>query len=279
MKIASWNVNSIRARHDHVLNWLKANRPEVLCLQETKVEDGQFPKAAFEDLGYTVTIYGQKAYNGVATLTLGPVTDIISAIADLTTFEAPFNDHARVLGVTYNGVRIYSVYAPNGQEPGLPAFEFKQQWFTNFAQYLKAQHTPQDLVALGGDFNIAPLEIDVADPKRMAKACGFTPEERAWLRDWQQCLDLVDSYRKLQPEGNAYSWWDYRSKAFERGRGGMRIDQWWLTPALANKLTEVGIDTEERGKDKPSDHTVIWFEVDVPVTDTAPAKPTQNSLL
>jgi len=279
MKIASWNVNSIRARHDHVVNWLKTHNPDVLCLQETKVEDGQFPKAAFEDLGYTVTIYGQKAYNGVATLSRGPVSDIVSSIADLTGFPPPFNDHARVLGVTYNGVRIYSVYAPNGQEPGAPAFEFKQQWFKNFAAYLKLHHTPDDLVALGGDFNIAPLEIDVADPKRMAKACGFTPEERAWLAEWQKCLDLVDSYRKLQPEGNAYSWWDYRSKAFERGRGGMRIDQWWVTPALASKLTSVGIDIDERGKDKPSDHTVIIVEVDVPVANTSFTKPIQTTLL
>lgn len=264
MKIASWNVNSIRMREPHVLDWLRTDTPDVLCLQETKVQDDQFPREAFEALGYTVTIYGQKAYNGVATLTRGPVTQVTSAIADLTSFTAPFNDHARVLGVTYQGVRIYTVYAPNGQEPGTPAFTFKEQWYKNFAAYLAQHHQPEDLVALGGDFNIAPLEIDVVDPQRMAKACGFTPEERRWLAAWQQGLKLVDSFRLLHPTGQAYSWWDYRSKAFERDRGGMRIDQWWLTPALAQKLTAAGIDTAERGKERPSDHTVIWVEVDVP---------------
>lgn len=261
MLVAAWNVNSIRARVDHVRQWLQANQPDALLLQETKVEDHAFPQAVFLDLGYTLTLYGQKTYNGVAIFTKGAVSDIQRGLP-APDFPAPYANHCRVLGVTYQGVRLYSVYAPNGKAPDDPAFQYKEHWYQRFGQYLQQRYTAQDAVLLGGDFNIAPQPQDVADPVAMARGCGFHPAERAWLEAFQARLGWVDSYRVHQPQGQAYSWWDYRENSLRRDRG-MRIDQLWLTPALATRTTASGIDKAPRTWDKPSDHTVIWVRVGV----------------
>lgn len=254
MQITSWNVNSIRARLEHVLAWLDANpEVDVLCLQELKVEDSQFPLEPFLERGLHVYLYGQRTYNGVAFISRTPLEDVQVGLGD-----EEFDHHKRLIAATLNGVRLINVYVPNGQSPEAPAFDFKRRWYAALLNYLKTHHTPDQKVLLCGDFNVAPAPLDVWDHDELYGTTCYHPDEHEWLKtitDW----GFADSMRVLYPEEKIFTWWDYRNFSFPRNRG-MRIDHVLLTKPLMDVCTAVVADRAERKKEKPSDH--------VPVTAT-----------
>jgi len=253
MKIASWNVNGIRARLDHVSDWLQINQPDVLTLQETKVMDEMFPLDAFKPLGYQVNIYGQKSYNGVAVLTKKPLTEINKGISGFK------DDQTRVITGTYNGVLIINVYVPNGQSVGSEKFDYKMRWLKHFYAYLQTLLKTHQRIVILGDFNIAPADIDVHDPELWKNKVLCSENEREWLN---QILGLgfVDSFRLFEQQERLYSWWDYRAAAYRR-KMGMRIDLILISEALKKGCMKSYIDETPRGQDKPSDHAPVLIEL------------------
>ncbi len=252
MKIASWNVNSLKVRLPQVLDWLAANEPDVLGLQETKLADDQFPVAAFTEAGWQVCYSGQKTYNGVALVTRSPVTDVVTALPDT---EDP---QRRVLGATVDGVRVYNLYVPNGSEVGSVKYAYKLDWLERLAARLQAelgQHP--ELVAMG-DFNIAPADADVHDPEALAGQIHCSEPERAALEKLL-ALGLEDTFRRFdQPEGT-YSWWDYRAASFRRNLG-LRIDLILASDSMARRCRRSGVDIVPRRNERPSDHAPVVAE-------------------
>ncbi|HSN96841.1 MAG TPA: exodeoxyribonuclease III [Candidatus Nanopelagicales bacterium] len=256
MKVASWNVNSIRARLDQLTGWLARAAPDVVCLQETKCEDGQFPEAALGEAGYRVAWFGQKTYNGVAIAArFGLSIDDVQK--NLGT--DPDDAHRRLIAATIEGVRIINVYVPNGQAVGTPAFAYKLDWLSRLRDEIAARYEPSQDLLICGDFNVAPDPIDVYDPRKWEGQVLFHPDERAALRrllDW----GLIDSFRARHPDQKAYSWWDYRVGAFRKNHG-LRIDLALLSRPLFERCTEVSVDTRPRELQKPSDHAPIVVEL------------------
>ena len=254
MKITSWNVNSIRARLGHVLDWAEENQPDLLCLQETKVQNEDFPLEMFGDAGWEICLNGQRTYNGVALISKHPITNVVRDTGDDT-----LDQQKRFIGCTINGVRVYNLYVPNGKEPTSPSFKFKEDWYSSLKNYLKANHTPHEKVLVCGDFNVAPADIDVFDPSEVAGQVCFHPDEHEWLNklmDW----GLTDSFRHLYPAEKAFTWWDYRAAAFPRDRG-MRIDHHLVSKGLLPDVKSVIFDKEERAKERPSDHIPVTLEL------------------
>lgn len=248
--MASWNVNSIRARLDHVLTWISDHEPDVLCLQETKVEDALFPKVPFLELGYTVTIHGGRALAGVATLTKRPPEEIQLGFRDGERDQAP-----RVLETVVDGLRIYNLYAPNGTSVGSDAFAYKLQWYARLRAQLEARWRSDEALLLVGDFNVAPDDRDVWDLEYFQGRLQFTPEEHAALRELCS-VGLHDCFRKHHPERGHYSWWDYRTNGFQR-REGMRIDLALATEPLAARCVSAHYDHGPRRWEVPSDHAPL----------------------
>lgn len=255
MRIASWNVNSIRPRMEQLTSWLVRARPDVVCLQETKVEDDKFPAAEIGDAGYRAAFFGQRTYNGVAILTrFGVGVDDVKKNLD----GDPDDAHRRAIAATIDGVRVVNVYVPNGQEITAPAFQYKLEWLTR----LKAELAPfasQPLLVCG-DFNVAPEPIDVHNPKKWDKTVLFHDDIRAKLRDLMS-LGLHDAFREKHPEAKEFSWWDYRMGAYKRN-WGLRIDLALVTPSLLPRVTDVRIDRTPRELDRPSDHTPVIVDID-----------------
>ena len=253
MKIASWNVNGVRARLDHVSDWLETNQPDVLALQETKVMDEMFPFDAFKPLGYQVSIYGQKSYNGVALLTKKTPTDIAKGV------EGFKDDQTRVIAGFFGGVLIINVYVPNGQSVGSEKFDYKMNWLKHFYTHLQRLLKVHQKIVILGDFNIAPADADVHDPELWKDKVLCSDNERRWLN---QILDLgfVDSFRLFEQEEGLYSWWDYRAAAYRR-KMGMRIDLILISDALKKECIKSYIDEAPRGQDRPSDHTPVLIEL------------------
>ena len=261
MKIASWNVNSLNVRLPHLLRWLDTFQPDVVALQETKLEDLRFPDAALAERGYRSVFCGQKTYNGVALLSRTPFDgECINAIPG---FDDP---QKRVLAATVGGpagspqsVRIVDLYVVNGEAVGSAKYDYKLRWLAAVREWLRdelAQHP--NLVVLG-DFNIAPDDRDVHDPKRWhEKVLCSTPEREALAT--LQGLGLHDSFRLFNGEAGHHSWWDYRLAAFQRG-WGLRIDLVLVSEALRARCVGAGIDLEPRGWERPSDHTPVWVEI------------------
>jgi len=256
MKIVTWNLNSIRARLQHVVDWVQENEPDVLCLQETKVRNEEFPLEVFQEMGLNVYFHGQPAYNGVALITPHELEDVKHGFP-----EGDMDEQARVISATLKGVRIINVYAPQGESPESPKFQFKTRFYARLIQWLREDFNPEDKVLLCGDLNIAPEEIDVVDPVASAEKCMFLPEERQWFRD---ILDwgMEDSFRKFHKEAELYSWWDYRQFSFRRNKG-LRIDHVLVTAPLLDTATEAGIDKTPRGLERPSDHTPVYTVFDI----------------
>lgn len=257
MRVASWNVNSIRARLDQLTGWLARAAPDVVCLQETKCEDSVFPEAALSDAGYRSVYFGQKTYNGVAIAArFGLSIDDVKKNLD----SDPEDAQRRFIAATVEGVRIVNVYVPNGQAVGTPAFAYKLEWFHRLRKDIEAHHRPDEELVICGDFNVAPEPIDVYDPKRWEGQVLFHPDERAALRhlmDW----GLVDAFRERHPDTpKIYSWWDYRTGAFRRNHG-LRIDLALLTRPLLARCTDVSVDTRPRELQKPSDHAPVVIEL------------------
>lgn len=258
MKIATWNVNSLRQRLEHLLRYSKDVQPDVLLLQETKVTDDQFPTMELEDAGYNLAYTGQKTFNGVAILSKYPLEDIVVKLDGDDTDEQARYIEALVLADV--PVRVASAYIPNGQAPDSDKFAYKMRWFERLRQ--RAQHLLQDdtPLVLGGDYNVAPLPIDILEPEKKDGSICYHPDERAKWRALTY-LGLTDAYRLHHPQQEqAFSWWDYRAAAFQRN-DGYRIDHLLLSGDAADACTASEIDATPRGWDKPSDHTPVWCEL------------------
>ncbi len=255
MKIASWNVNSLKVRLPQVLDWLRERQPDILALQETKLTDPDFPTLDIASAGYQAAFAGQKTYNGVAVLSRLPLGE---TIANLPGLDDP---QRRVLGVTIGGVRVINLYVPNGQSVGSDKYAYKLNWLDKLAQWLETElaHHPR-LIALG-DFNIAPEDRDVHDPAAWAGQILCSDAERA---AFQRLLDLglQDAFRRFPQEENIFSWWDYRAAGFRRNLG-LRIDHLLLSPALAATCTACWVDKAPRRLERPSDHAPVIAEFDL----------------
>jgi exodeoxyribonuclease III len=263
MKIATWNVNSIRTRLDHILTWLQANPVEVLCVQETKVIDLDFPKAAFEGLGYHAHFVGQKSYNGVAIFSRIPLESVILGFSPvLGETIGDLDEQKRVISGKIGNIRILNLYVPNGSEVGSEKYQYKLRWLSVLRDYLKAllAETPDLLVC--GDFNIAPDDRDIHNPKGKANHIMASDVERQALQKSVAELGLIDIFRKFNESGGQFTWWDYRSAAFNRN-SGWRIDHHYLSPTLAERAIDCTIDREPRGWEKPSDHVPVTVELDI----------------
>ncbi len=249
MKIATWNINSLRVRLPHVLRWLESQRPDVLALQETKLPDPDFPAEAFTRLGYHAAFSGQPAYNGVALLARVPLTVAATALPD-------FDDaQKRVLFAHLGEVHILNLYVPNGQSLDSDKYQYKLQWLKQLNRWLTRLLREHPQLVVLGDFNIAPEDRDVYDPKAWEGGVLVSAAERAAFRSLLE-QGLQDSFRLLHQEGGHYSWWDYRAAAFRRNLG-LRIDHILLSPALARRCLGTYMDREPRGWERPSDHVPV----------------------
>lgn len=255
MKIATWNVNSIRARMERLCTWLRAQAPDVLCLQETKVEDADFPLPELQALGYHACIHGQKTYNGVAILTRQPAQEIARGFGD-----GVEDAHARFLVVRVGELRVGSVYVPNGQAVGTDKFAYKLKWLARWQDWLSRQLRPGDPVVFCGDMNVAPEDLDVYDPAGWRDQVMCHPDERAALgaiRAW----GLADLFRRLHPEVQQFTWWDYRQLSFPKNRG-LRIDHVLCSESMVTRCRAVAVDREARKGPTPSDHAPVVAEFD-----------------
>ena len=253
MKIATWNVNSLKVRLPHVLEWLAQNQPDVLCLQETKQEDMKFPLAELNAAGYQASFSGQKTYNGVAILSKAPQQDIVVGIPG---FE---DQQKRVIAATVGGVRIVNVYIPNGQSLDSDKYLYKLAWLEALTAWLETEIKTHPQLVLLGDYNIAPEDRDVHDPLAWVGQVLCSEPERAAFQALIK-LGLQDSYRLFDQPEKLYSWWDYRMNAFRRNRG-LRIDHILVSAALTPTCKAVHIDKEARKAERPSDHAPVVLEL------------------
>ena len=252
MKLVTWNVNSLKVRLPQVLDWLAAHQPDVLCLQETKLEDVNFPAAEIAAAGYQALFSGQKTYNGVAILSRSPATEAVTSI------PAFADEQKRVLAATIAGVRIINLYIPNGQSVDSDKFQYKLGWLEALTAWLADELARHPRLAVLGDFNIAPEERDVHDPKAWEGQVLFSPPEREAFRRLVN-LGLADSLRLFEQPEKIYSWWDYRMNAFRRNMG-LRIDHILLSSALVETCKSCTIDKEARRAERPSDHAPVMAE-------------------
>lgn len=253
MKLATWNVNSLKVRLPHVLDWLAANQPDVLCLQETKLEDANFPVADLEAAGYRVLYSGQKTYNGVALIARGEGVDVICGIPGFA------DEQKRVIAATYGDVRVVCAYFPNGQSLDSDKYQYKLRWLEAMHGWLQAELAKYPKLALLGDYNIAPEDRDVHDPKAWEGQVLVSPPERAAFAGLQ-ALGLQDAFRLFEQEDKSFSWWDYRMAGFRRNLG-LRIDHILLTQPLAAQAVSCIIDKAPRKLERPSDHTPVMVEL------------------
>jgi exodeoxyribonuclease-3 len=258
MRIATWNVNSVRTRLDQVRDWLAAEAPEVLCLQETKVADDLFPHAAFEELGYQAVISGQKAYNGVAILSRLPIEDVRVGFAALLPGDpaaVELGEQKRVISASIEGLRVLNLYVPNGSSLTSEKYAYKLGWLGCLRRYLEAQEAEGEPLAMVGDFNIALESRDIHDPERLSGGIMASEPERDALR---AVLGerLSDVFRVFEPDSGHWSWWDYRTGAWDTDRG-WRIDHIYLCDQLLACATGCVIHRAVRGNDQPSDHAPV----------------------
>jgi exodeoxyribonuclease-3 len=268
MRIASWNVNSVRTRLDQVRGWLEQEQPEVLCLQETKVADTLFPHAAFEELGYRCAISGQKAYNGVAIVSRLPLDDVQIGFEALLPNdpEAPgLSEQKRVISALVDGVRVVNLYVPNGSALTSEKYAYKLEWLACLRRYLDVQEQQGDPLVMVGDFNIAPEARDIHDPERLTGGIMASEAEREALRT-ALGQRLSDAFRMFEPACGHWSWWDYRSGAWETDRG-WRIDHIYLSDDLLACATGCLIDRRPRGNLQPSDHAPVVVNLAWPPAD------------
>lgn len=256
MKIASWNVNSIRARLSTLTRWLDAQQPDILLLQETKVTDNDFPSEDLSRRGYAVVFAGQKSYNGVAILSQHPIRHVTVGLPG----DGPEADK-RLIAASIQGLRITCAYVPNGKDVTHPAFAEKLRWLDRLRDYLQTERASHGLPLLvGGDFNVAHESRDVWAPQRFEGQLLFHPDERTRLDSLLAC-GFFDSFRQFCTEPAHYSWWDYRGYSPAANRG-LRIDYLFVDESLRSRVRAAGIDIEPRQWDKPSDHTPVWLELD-----------------
>ncbi|HXC56206.1 MAG TPA: exodeoxyribonuclease III [Rhizomicrobium sp.] len=260
MKIATWNVNSVRIRVEAAVAWLQEAAPDVVCLQELKCTDDQFPREPFEALGYNCAVHGQKTYNGVAILSKRPLEDVTPHLAG-----GDGDDHARYIEAVVSGdkgtLRVASIYAPNGNPLGTEKFTYKLAWLERLSRRAGALLADEECVALMGDYNVIPQPEDCYDPKAWLKDALYQPESRAALRKVVH-HGYTDAFRACDAQPGQYTFWDYQAGAWQRDHG-IRIDHILLSPQAADRLKRCAIDKHVRGREKPSDHVPIWCELDL----------------
>jgi exodeoxyribonuclease-3 len=260
MKIASWNVNSIKVRLDAALAWLKEAKPDVVALQEIKCQDENFPAEPFEALGYNCAVHGQKAYNGVALLSKRPLEDVTPRLPG-----GDGDDHSRYLEAVITGekgtLRVASIYAPNGNPVGTEKFAYKLSWLERLGAHAKDLLANEEPVALVGDYNIIPEDRDCYDPKAWINDALFQPQSKAALRAIEN-MGYSDGFRARNQAAGQYTFWDYQAGAWRKNQG-IRIDHILLSPQGLDRLRDCGIDKHVREGDKPSDHVPVWAELDI----------------
>ena len=268
MLVATWNVNSIRSRIDHVKEWLITNKIDILCLQETKTEDKFFPIENFSDLGYEVSISGQKSYNGVAIISRFPINNIkigfnevINDYQDLSILS----EQKRIISADINDIRIINVYVPNGSSINSDKFIYKEKWLKCLQVYLREINKNNIPLCLLGDFNIAPEDRDIHTPSRYEESIMASSKERELLKD-ALGGELEDVFRIFEPGEKNWSWWDYRHSAWERDKG-WRIDHIYLTEDILSCANSCWIDKEQRSREKPSDHAPVVVDINWPPSD------------
>jgi exodeoxyribonuclease-3 len=252
--LATWNVNSIRARDARLRAWLLARRPDVLCLQELKCEEAKFPQDWLREAGYEAAATCQKGYNGVAILSRLPLEDVQVGLQD-----GEANEAARLLSARIGGIRVFSAYFPNGQALGTDKYQYKLRWMQRLHEALLRRHSPQEPLALCGDFNVAPEPRDVHDPPRWEASVLFHHEVREQLRKLA-AFGLVDAFRLRNDLPGQFSWWDYRAGMFQRNQG-LRIDHVYVTQPLVARVIEASIDRDERKGEAASDHAPVLVRI------------------
>lgn len=255
LKLASWNVNSLKVRLEQVLTWFDEFKIDVLAVQETKVTDEHFPLQVFIDRGFSVVFAGQKTYNGVAIISRLPITETLTDSPDF------IDPQRRILAATVGDIRLINLYVPNGSEPGSDKYQYKLLWLEQVTAFIKEQLQIYPRVAVVGDFNIAPEDKDVHDPRAWEGGVLVSEPERNAFATLLS-LGLTDSFRAMKPESQDYSWWDYRAASFRRNHG-VRIDCILLNDLLNKQCIEVGIDVEPRRAERPSDHAPVWVRLNL----------------
>ncbi len=254
MKIITWNLNSVKVRKERLLAILVRHQPDALCLQELKCEDHAFPTEECKSIGYESALYGQKTYNGVAILSRVPLQDVRRGLEE--------NDaQSRLIAGTLNGVTVYSAYFPNGGEPESEKFVYKLDWMKRLRRTLDVRHKATDLVALCGDFNVAPSDLDIRNPGTWRETVLVRDDVRAALNE-VRAFGLCDTLREKKPDLQVFSWWDYRNLGFPKN-DGLRIDHIDVTEPLVSKLVDVVVDREERKGKQPSDHAPVIATFDL----------------
>jgi exodeoxyribonuclease-3 len=262
--IATWNVNSIRTRLSQIIDWINLVNPDILCLQETKVTDDSFPIEPFEKLGYSVEVFGQKSYNGVAIISKIKAEDIKKGFyRDVNSNHniEKFQDQKRLIAANFNGIKIVNVYVPNGSSLDSNKFEYKIHWLSCLASFLDELERKGELICLVGDFNIALSNLDIHDPKKYEGGIMASDKERNALNNVLKGR-LIDSFRIFEKDTGHWSWWDYRNNAYELNKG-WRIDHIYISKELSSKLKSCVIDSSPRANLRPSDHAPVMINLDL----------------
>jgi exodeoxyribonuclease-3 len=260
MRIATWNVNSIRQRLDNMLGWLKGSTPDIVCLQETKCVDEAFPREAFESLGYNVAVHGQKAFNGVALLSKLPFDEVAPGlIGDDGDVEARFLE--ALVSTRIGVLRVVSLYLPNGNPPETDKYAYKLKWMDRLIAFSHERLKLEEPLVLAGDYNVIPTAADARRPEAWSKDALFLPRTREKFRALTN-LGLTDAIRAVSDSHNLYTFWDYQAGAWAKD-DGIRIDHLLLSPQAADRLLDAGICRHVRSWDKPSDHVPVWVDLDI----------------
>jgi exodeoxyribonuclease-3 len=260
MRIATWNVNSVKQRVENLTAWLREREPDIVCLQETKCQDEAFPREAFEGLGYNVAFHGQKTFNGVAILSKLPFDEVTPRLPG-----DPEDDHARFLEAVVStkggALRVASIYLPNGNPPNTDKYSYKLKWMDRLFKYAQERLELEEPLVLCGDYNVIPAEGDVHNPELWVGDALFLPQTRARFRALTY-LGLTDAIRAVSDEDGLYTFWDYQAGAWQKNNG-IRIDHLLLSPLAADRLVTAGIDKHVRAWEKPSDHVPAWIDLDL----------------
>jgi exodeoxyribonuclease-3 len=258
MRIATWNINGVKARIESLLHWLKEASPDVVCLQEIKCADEAFPSLEIESLGYNIAVHGQKALHGVALLSKSPIEDVQRGLPPVDGDAQPRLISALVSG---NGspVRVVSAYMPNGNPIGTEKFDYKLAWLRRLEDWARTELLREEALVIAGDFNIIPEPVDAKYPENWVTDALYTPEARAAFRRIS-ALGLTDAVRAVDDSGGIYTFWDYQAGAWQKNNG-IRIDHLLLSPEAADRLQQAGVDRHIRSWEKPSDHVPVWAEL------------------
>ncbi len=267
MLIATWNVNSIRTRLSQIIDWMSQVNPDILCLQETKVMDDSFPIEPFKNLGYSVEVYGQKSYNGVAIISKTKAENVQKGFSfkDYDQNIEIFLDQKRLISAEFNGIKIINVYVPNGSSLESDKFQYKINWLNCLASFLNEQEEEGKSICLMGDFNVAPSDLDIHDPDKYEGGIMASEIERNALNNVLK-ERLIDSFRIFEKNTGHWSWWDYRNNAYELNKG-WRIDQIYISKELSSKLKSCVIDSSPRENVRPSDHAPVMIDLNLNVID------------